>query len=94
MCTANITNIKTRGSVMLHTVEALINKINVMHTKAIYLHRLRNQFSEHAEQTYDHIECQAIIDDIQAMALLIAKDTQGTEIKTEMEYKKFLKDDK
>jgi len=77
---------------MLHTVEALIDKIKVMHDKAIILHRLRNQYSESVEQTYNKAECQAMIDDIQAMALLIANDKQGDEIKTEMEYKKFMKD--
>lgn len=77
---------------MLHTVEALIDKIKVMHDKAIILHRLRNQYSESADQTYNKTECQAIIDDIQAMALLIANDKQGDEIKTEMEYKKLMKD--
>jgi len=77
---------------MLHTVESLIDKIKVMHDKAILLHRLRNQYSEHADQTYDKAECQSLIDDIQYMAKLIANDTQGNEIKTEMEYKKFIKD--
>lgn len=77
---------------MLHTIESLIDKISAMHTKAIMLHRLRNQYSEHADQTYDKKECQILLDDIQYMANLIAKDTQGDEIKTEMEYKKFLKD--
>ena len=77
---------------MLHTIESLIDKISAMHTKAIMLHRLRNQYSEHADQTYDKKECQTLLDDIQYMANLIANDTQGDEIKTEMEYKKFLKD--
>jgi hypothetical protein len=77
---------------MLHTIESLIDKISAMHTKAILLHRLRNQYSEHADQTYDKAECQVLLDDIQYMANLIANDTQGDEIKTEMEYKKFLKD--
>jgi hypothetical protein len=77
---------------MLHTIESLIDKIKAMHDKAILLHRLRNQYSEHADQTYDKAECQVLIDDIQYMANLIAKDTQGDEIKTEMEYKKFIKD--
>ena len=77
---------------MLHTVEALIDKIKVMHDKAIILHRLRNQYSESADKTYDKAECQSLIDDIQYMAKLIANDTQGDEIKTEMEYKKFIKD--
>ena len=72
--------------------EQVIDKIKAMHDKAILLHRLRNQYSEHADQTYDKAECQVLIDDIQYMANLIAKDTQGDEIKTEMEYKKFIKD--
>lgn len=79
---------------MLHTVESLIEKINAMHSKALLLHRLRNQYSEASGQKYDHVECQALIDDIQYMAKLISNDKQGTEIKTEMEYTKFLKDEK
>lgn len=79
---------------MLHTIESLIEKINAMHSKALLLHRLRNQYSELSEQKYDHAECQALIDDIQYMAKLIANDKQGTEIQTEMEYTKFLKDEK
>ena len=79
---------------MLHTVESLIEKINAMHSKALLLHRLRNQYSEASGQQYDHAECQGLIDDIQYMAKLISNDKQGTEIKTEMEYTKFLKDEK
>ncbi len=92
MCSTNTTKTTTGGQIMLHTVESLIDKINAMHTKAILLHRLRNQYSEHADQTYDKAECQVLLDDIQYMAKLIANDTQGDEIKTEMEYKKFIKD--
>jgi uncharacterized membrane protein YgaE (UPF0421/DUF939 family) len=72
---------------MQHTIEDLIRRINVMHDKAVQLHRLRNEFSEIADKTYDHTTCKAILDDIQTMALGIAMDKQGTEIKTEMEYK-------
>ena len=79
---------------MLHTVESLLEKINAMHSKALLLHRLRNQYSEASGKTYDHAECKALIDDIQYMAKLIANDKQGTEIQTEMEYTKFLKDEK
>ncbi len=71
---------------MQHTIEELTRRINVMHDKAIELHRLRNQYSNLTEQTYDHKTCQSLIDDIQAMALLIANDTQGDKILTEMEY--------
>ena len=74
---------------MLHTVEQLIERINVMKDKAIELHRLRNQFSELSGKEYDKIACKAILDDIQSMARLIAEDRQGDEIKTEMdEWKK------
>lgn len=72
---------------MRHSIEELISKINAMHTKAILLHRLRNQYSAYADKTYDVQECQLLIDDIQYMARLIAGDTEGTTIKTEMEYK-------
>ena len=92
MCATNTTTTTTKGEIMLHTIESLIDKIKAMHDKAILLHRLRNQYSEHADQTYDKAECQALLDDIQYMAKLIANDTQGDEIKTEMEYKKFIKD--
>ena len=70
---------------MLHTVEQLIERINVMKDKAIELHRLRNQFSELSGKEYDKIACNAILDDIQLMARLIAEDRQGDEIKTEMD---------
>ena len=72
---------------MQHTIEQLIDKINVMHDKAIELHRLRNQNSELSDKKYDKTMCQLIIDQIQQMALEIAYDREGNEIKTEMEYK-------
>jgi len=70
---------------MLHTIEELIKRINVMHDKAIELHRLRNQFSEISGKEYDKIACKALLDDIQSMAHLIANDREGTEIRTEMD---------
>jgi len=73
---------------MLHTVEDLIRRINLMHDKAVELHRLRNQFAEISGKEYDKISCQALLDDIQSIAYGIANDKQGNEIKTEMEYKK------
>jgi len=36
---------------MQHTIEQLIQKINVMHDKAIELHRLRNQYSDISGKT-------------------------------------------
>lgn len=74
---------------MLHTIEELIQRLEVMKSKAIQLHRLRNEFAEISGKTYDHVTCKALLDDIQSMARLIAEDTQGDEIKTEMdEWKK------
>ncbi len=58
-----------------------------MHDKAIELHRLRNQYSELSDKKYDKTMCQFILDQIQQMALEIAYDREGNEIKTEMEYK-------
>ena len=72
---------------MLHTIEELIERLNVMKDKAIELHRLRNQYSELSGKDYDRVLCQALLEDIQSMAKLIAEDRQGDEIKTRMEYK-------
>tara|TARA_Y100000389_G_scaffold201976_1_gene246067 strand:+ start:13934 stop:14158 length:225 start_codon:yes stop_codon:yes gene_type:complete len=74
---------------MQHTIEDLIERINVMKDKAITLHRLRNQFSEMADQSYDKVACKVLVEDIQSLALGIAMDKDGDEIKTEMdEWKK------
>lgn len=77
---------------MLHTVEQLIARINVMHDKAIELHRVRNEFSEISGKTYDHVRAKALVEDIQELAFGIANDKEGKEILTEMEYKKLTKD--
>lgn len=74
---------------MLHTIEELIERLNVMKDKAIELHRVRNQYSELSGKEYDRATAQALLDDIQSMARLIAEDREGDEIKTEMdEWKK------
>ena len=74
---------------MLHTIEELIQRLEVMKDKAIELHRVRNQYSEISGKEYDRVKAQALLDDIQSMALLIAQDREGKEIKTEMdEWKK------
>jgi hypothetical protein len=72
---------------MQHSIEDLIQRINVMKDKAIQVHRLRNQYSNLTEKTYDKTLCNMLLDDIQALALSIAHDKQGNEIITEMEYK-------
>lgn len=70
---------------MLHSVEDLIRRLNIMKDKAILVHRLRNEFSEISYKEYDKVACQNLIDDIQAMALGIANDKEGDEIITEMD---------
>ena len=72
---------------MQHSIEDLIRRINAMHDKAVLLHRVRNEFAEISYKEYDKVACQALIDDIQAMALSIANDKEGTDIITDMEYK-------
>jgi len=72
---------------MQHSIEDLLRRLEVMKNKAILLHRVRNEFSELSYKDYDKAACQNIIDDIQAMALSIANDKEGTDIITEMEYK-------
>jgi hypothetical protein len=73
---------------MQHSIEDLIKKINVMHDRAILLHRERNKYSDLSESSYDKKACQHILDQIQQMALEIAMDREGEEILTDMEYKK------
>jgi 23S rRNA pseudoU1915 N3-methylase RlmH len=74
---------------MLHTIEELIERLNVMKDKAIELHRVRNQYSEISGKEYDKKYAQHLLDDIQHMAKLIAEDREGDEIRTEMdEWKK------
>jgi hypothetical protein len=72
---------------MQHSIEDLLRRLEVMKDKAILLHRVRNEFSEISYKNYDKVACQNIIDDIQAMALGIANDKEGTDIITDMEYK-------
>ena len=74
---------------MLHSIEELIRRLEAMKDKAILLHRVRNEFSELSYKEYDKVACQNLLDDIQAMALTIANDREGTDIITEMdEWKK------
>ena len=76
---------------MVHTIEDLIRRINVMHDKAIELHRVRNQYSDMSGKTYDKEACKHLVCDIQDLALGIAMDREGDEVKTEMEYNKITK---
>jgi len=77
---------------MQHTVEDLIKRINAMKDKAVELHRVRNQYSELSGKEYDKVTSNELIDQIQFLALGIAMDKDGTEVKTEMdEWKKEIK---
>tara|TARA_B100001057_G_scaffold76836_1_gene71599 strand:+ start:724 stop:966 length:243 start_codon:yes stop_codon:yes gene_type:complete len=73
---------------MLHTIEDLIRRINVMKDKSTELHRVRNEVSAISGKTYNKGKAKEILADIQALALSIAMDREDPEeIKTEMEYK-------
>jgi hypothetical protein len=70
---------------MLHTIEDLIERLEVMKDKAIELHRLRNQYSNLSGKEYNQARCKELLEDIRGMARLIAEDTQGEEIRTRMD---------
>ena len=53
-----------------------------MHDLAVQAHRVRNEFSSISNKQYDKQTCTHLIEQIQSMALGIANDTQGDEIKT------------
>ena len=53
---------------MLHTIEELIERINLMKDKAIELHLLCNKFSKISGKEYDKIACKALLDDIPSIA--------------------------
>ena len=59
-----------------------------MKDMCIQAHRLRNEYSDLVEQTYDYAQVKNILEQVQSMAAGIANETI-TEIKTEMdEWKK------
>ena len=49
---------------MSHSVEAIYQKAQVLHTKALELHRERYR----VQGTYDQAACKIIMDDIKALA--------------------------
>lgn len=73
---------------MLHSVEELAARIDVIRDKAQMLVAVRTEFVDHPEKQYDTNTCKALLDDIQSMALMIAKDRQGTEIISDMDKEK------
>jgi hypothetical protein len=54
---------------MSHSVEDFYKKVALMHEKAIELHRERYK----TQGSYDKIQCQAILDDIRALALEVQR---------------------
>ena len=73
---------------MQHSIEQWIERINAMKDMFIQAHRLRNEYSDLVEQTYDYAQVKNILEQVQSMAAGIANETI-TEIKTEMdEWKK------
>ena len=73
---------------MQHSIEQWIERINAMKDMCIQAHRLRNQYSEQVEETYNYAQVKDILEQVQSMAAGIANE-KITEIKTEMdEWKK------
>jgi len=56
---------------MGHSVEQFYQKAAVLHEKAIELHRERYR----VQGTYDEVACQALLDDMRALALDIQRGT-------------------
>ena len=69
---------------MQHSIEQWIDRINNMKDLCIQAHRVRNEFSELSDQTYDKAQCKHLLEQVQSMAAGIANETI-TEIKTEMD---------
>lgn len=69
---------------MQHSIEQWIERINSMKDLCIQAHRLRNEYSDLVEQTYDHSQVKNILEQVQSLAAGIANETI-TEIKTEMD---------
>jgi len=71
-----------------HSIEQWIERINAMKDMCIQAHRLRNEYSDLVEHTYDYAQVKNILEQVQSMAAGIANE-EITEIKTEMdEWKK------
>ena len=69
---------------MQHSIEQWIDRINAMKDLCIQAHRVRNEFSELADQTYDKDHCKHLLEQVQSLAASIANE-KITEIKTEMD---------
>ena len=63
-----------------HSIEDYYKKINVLHDKAIELHRERFRTSG----TYDKLRCKYLVDDIKYLAYLV----KATEVDLEIDFGK------
>jgi hypothetical protein len=73
-----------RKSPLRHSLEEWIERLGVMKDLVITAHRMRNQYSELAEETYDEDEIKHMLEQVQSMALGIASE-KITHIKTDMD---------
>tara|TARA_B100000927_G_C16107625_1_gene325838 strand:- start:2 stop:223 length:222 start_codon:yes stop_codon:yes gene_type:complete len=67
-----------------HSIEQWIDRINTMKDLCIQAHRVRNEYSELADQKFDKQHCTHLLEQVQSMARGIANE-KITEIKTEMD---------
>jgi len=67
---------ESQGFFMSHSVEQVYKKAQVLHNKAIELHRERYR----VEGTYDKIACKALLDDMRALALELQHGTVDFDI--------------
>jgi len=73
---------------MQHSIEDWIKRIDTMKDLCIQVHRERNRYAAISGQDYDYAACKHLLEQVQSIALLLAKESV-TEIKTEMnEWKK------
>jgi hypothetical protein len=69
---------------MQHTIEDLIRKINVMIDKSIQIRTERLRYDTRGGEEYNADLCKHLLSQVQQLALEIANDREGDEIKTEM----------
>ena len=69
---------------MQHSIEDWIKRIDTMKDLCIQVHRERNRYADISGQDYDHAACKHLLEQVQSIALLLAKESV-TEIKTEMD---------
>jgi hypothetical protein len=68
---------------MQHTIEDLIRKVNVMVDKSIQIRTERLRYDTKGGEEYNEDLCKHLLSQVQQLALEIANDRDGDEIKTE-----------